>query len=440
MTDIDVIVRDQLDRRYPVPEGDPDWSDVLGRLARTEDVAPRSGWSALLPRLLRRRFVLAGAVALGATVAALVLVAPWRGGPNFVQQALGAVGQGRYVHAILQTPERYYRFLDLKTGKTRPSVSGPEFVYDTKTGAFKSRGIFDGVVFRSDQAPDPAVTNFASGYRNALRNGDARIIGETTVNGRRAKIIRFPIPQRDPTTGKVYKNFVFEDVAVSADSYAPLWVRVATRQFDSRTRDYTGPVVASPCPCRHIVSINSSNRRPTLPRPSKISPRVYDVGGEATDLRRLDPRDAPAAFRHAAFWVGQTFEGTTLQKVRLQRLAHWPLNGAAKIIPAKGTLPAGGKIGGPGLRLDYRGDKASLEIDQSPSFEAAYGFIAPWTLPPLGQARLNCDDCASNRSPGHGQIWEAQLRKGGLFIRIRSTSRSLVVRAALALAPIPSRG
>jgi hypothetical protein len=167
---------------------------------------------------------------------------------------------------------------------------------------------------------------------------------------------------------------------------------------------------------------------------------LYDVGGEATDLRRLDPANAQVAFRHAAFWVGQTFEGTTLQEVRLQRLAHWPLNGAAKIIPAKGTLPAGGKIGGPGLRLDYRGDKASLEIDQSPSFEAAYNFIAPWALPPLGQARLNCDDCASNRSPGGGQIWYAQLRKGGLFIRIRSTSRSLVVRAALALAPIPSRG
>jgi hypothetical protein len=448
MIEIETIVRARLEHRYPAPTRDPDWTDVLERLASTERVGPRRWLSALAPRLLRQRFVLVGAVALAAAAAGLVLAAPWRGGPSFVQQALAAVGTGRYVHAVLQTSEPYYQFLDLATGKTRLSVNGPEFVYDTKTGAFESRAIFDGVAFPSDEAPDPAVTNFASGYRNALSNGDARIIGETTVNGQQAKIIRFPIrfalPGGKPDKNSFERHSSFEDVAVSEESHAPLWVRTAFRQLDprhARARDLERrfPIVVSPCPCRRLVSISSSNKRPTLPRPHKISPRDYDVGGEATDLRRLDPADAQVAFRHVAFWVGRTFEGTTLQKVRLQRLAHWPLDGAAKIIPAKGTLPPGGKIGGPGLRLDYRGDKASLEIDQSPSLEPAYGFVPAWASPPLGQASLNCDDCAANRPPGR-EHWYAQFRKSGLFIRIRSKSRSLVVRAALALAPIPSRG
>lgn len=454
MIEIETIVRARLERRYPAPKRDPDWNDVLERLASTERVGSRRGPNALAPRLLRQRFVLVGAVALAAAAAALVLVAPWRGGPSFVQQALAAVGTGRYVHAVLQTPEPYSQFLDLATGKTRLSVNGPEFVYDTKTGAFESRAVFDGVVFPSEEGPDPAVKNFASGYRTALRNGDARIIGETTVNGRKAKIIRFPIrfrvpPARVSTSGLLRggkldtnpfnEHSFFEDVAVDTSSRSPLWIRSAIRQFDRRTGRY--PVVESPCPCRRIVSITSSDKRPTLPRPHKITPTMRGgIGGEATDLRRLDPADATAAFRHTAFWVGRTFEGTTLQKLRLQQLAHWPLNGAFKIIPAKGTLPEGGKIGGLGLRLDYRGDKASLEIDQSPSFEVAYGFVGRWTLPPHGQARLICGDYCGEKPSRHEQIWYAQFRKSGLFIRIRSKSRSLVVRAALALAPIPSRG
>jgi len=448
MTEIETIVRAQLDRRYPAPRRDPDWNDVLERLAVTERVVPRRGLSGLALRLLRQRFSVVGAVALAAAAAILVLVAPWRGGPSFVQQALAAVGAGRYVHAVLLTTEANPVFVNLTTGHTRPSTNGLDFVYDTRTRAIESRSLFDGVPFAATVAPEPAVTHFASGYRNALSRGEARIVGKTTAYGQKAKIIRFPIRSRLPSgkldTYSFEQHSFFEDVAVSERSYAPLWIRTASRELDSRhahdpdlTRRY--PIVAQPCPCKRVVLLNSSNTRPTLPKPHKPSP-VGTIGGEATDLRRLDPADATAAFRHATFWVGRTFEGTTLRKVRLQQLAHWPLNGAFKIIPAKGTLPEGGKIGGPGLRLDYRGDKASLEIDQSVSEEPAYGFVPGSVLPPLGEARLNCEDCVTNPSPGHGQIWEAQLRKGGLFIRIRSTSRSLVVRAALALAPIPSRG
>jgi hypothetical protein len=321
-------------------------------------------------------------------------------------------------------------------------------VYDTRTRAVESRSLFDGVPFTATVAPDPAVTHFASGYRIALRRGEARIVGETTAYGQKAKILRFPIRSRLPS-GKLDKysfeqHSFFEDVAVSERSYAPLWIRTAVRELDPQhahdpdlTRRY--PIVAQACPCKRVVLLNSSNTRPKLPKAHKPSP-VGSVGGEATNLRRLDPADATAAFRHVAFWVGRTFEGTTLRKVRLQQLAHWPLNGAFKIIPAKGTLPEGGKIGGPGLRLDYRGDEASLEIDQSANQEPAYGFVPGSVLPPLGEARVSCDDCITDPSPGHGQIWEAQLRKGDLFIRIRSTSRSLVVRAALALVPIPPRG
>lgn len=448
MNGLEAIIRAQLDRSHPLPDSDPDWNDVLERLAHAQRRGAATAPGGRYPRRLRKRAALVG-VALAAAAAVLLLIAPpWRDGSSFVEQALSAVGSGRYVHAVLLTTEPGPAFVDLTTGHTRPSTDGIALVYDTQTHMTETRSLFDGVAFASPESfRDPAVTHFVSGYRNALERGEARIVGATTAYGHKAKIIRFPIRYRLPNgqldKDRFERHSFFEDVAVSEGSFAPLWVRTSVRQLDPRhahdpdlTRRY--PVVAQPCPCRRVVLIESSNTRPSLPKPQK-GPPAGGVGGEATDLRTLNPVEAAGALRHPAFWVGRTFEGASLRKVRLQQLAHWPLGGAFRIIPAEGVLPPGGKIGGPGLRLDYRGAGLSLEIDQSASQEPAYGFMPGAVLPPLGEARLSCGDCVTNASPDRGH-WQALLRKGGLYVRIRSTSRSRVVRAALALAPIQPRG
>ena len=82
MRDIDAIVRERLDRRYPPLEREPDWDDVLQRLARREQPAKK-------PRV-RYGLALVGAGLAAALV--LLLLAPWRGSPSFTRQALAAVG------------------------------------------------------------------------------------------------------------------------------------------------------------------------------------------------------------------------------------------------------------------------------------------------------------------------------------------------------------
>ena len=103
MTNIEKLMRSELDRRYPRPVREPDWDNVLHRAA---EVAATPGGPVAIPRSRRRSgrrlvFALAAAV-LAAAAASLALVAPWNGAPDLTQQALAALGNGRYVHAVFE--------------------------------------------------------------------------------------------------------------------------------------------------------------------------------------------------------------------------------------------------------------------------------------------------------------------------------------------------
>jgi hypothetical protein len=420
MTDIDVIVRDRLDRRYPPPERQPDWDDVLERLARSRP--------AKKPKK-RYGFALAGVAAAAALLVALI--GPWRESPSFTEQALAAIGKGRYVHAVFQSSSSYSLVLDLGSGDSRPIVQRAEVVYDTKTKTEKGRWSFNGVVLAPGPGgtfSDPAVIQFATGYSEALKSGRARIVGETTVDGRKAKIIRFPNRLRD-RDGKVVATLGYEDVAVAADSYAPLWVRPV--QLVVPRMHLPGYLYAYPCPCTRVVSISSSDQPGTLPTPNKPPGKV--VVGDVTDVRQLDPGDASSALGHTALWAGRSVGGAALWKIRLQRVATYDTS--LRYLPEISHAP--------GLRLDYRGGGRGLEIYQVASPQGGYSF--GWSyelLPPPGQAFLTCSQCQTPkdapRQNGHPpRIWVAQFRQAGLFVAIRSMSRSLVVEAARALAPIP---
>jgi hypothetical protein len=419
MTDIDVIVRDRLDRRYPPLGRDPDWDDVLERLARSRP--------AKKPKK-RYGFALAGVAAAAALLVALI--GPWRESPSFTEQALAAIGKGRYVHAVFQSSSSYSLVLDLGSGDSRPIVQRAEVIYDSKTGAEGARWSFNGAVFAPGPGStfsDPAVTQFATGYRKALKSGEARIIGETTVDGRNAKIIRFPSPLRS-RDGRVVRNLTYEDVAVAADSYVPLWVRPAQRVFPHT--NLPGHIYAYPCPCTRVVSISSSDRQPTLATPRK-PPR--SVVGDVTDVHEVDPGDASSAFGHTALWAGRTVGGTALREVRLQRVSTYDTS--LRYLPEISNAR--------GLRLDYRGGDRELEIYEVASPQGGYSFGNSFDLlPPPGQAFLKCDQCQVPKDlPGQighpPRIWLAQLREGGLLVVVRSMSRSLVVQAARALVPIP---
>lgn len=402
MTDLDVIVRDRLYRRYPAPEGEPDWADVLERLARnTPSQRRRAGYGLA---------VLAAALA---AVVAFALVGTRRGSHSFVDQALAAIGSGRYVHVVLDTPTSD-QMLDLATGESRTVSLQSQFRYDTTTRAWDSWVIRDGTYFAPTQPPqpaDPTIVAFAGGYAKALESGKAKIVRATTVSGERATIIRFPIAR----TGGLLE----EDVAVSDASHAPLWIRARFAVLDQN-----GQVVAHRLSdTTRVLSINSSDELADPPGVVKMAPPVI---GWAQNLRRVDPSVAPKAFGHPALWVHPAFAGLRLQDVLVQQL---------RSVIGPDSRDYSNALG---LRVAYRARGRSLQIRQSASPEAAYGFGQGLSaIPPgPGAASLACGPCSGERSR-RGTIWRAFLRKDDLFIAIRSSSRSLVIRAARSLVPMP---
>jgi hypothetical protein len=400
MTDIDTIARDRLDRRYPALAGEPDWADVLERLGRA---AP--------PRRNRGRYGFALIAAALVAVVAVALVGIRRGSPSFVDQALAAVGNGRYVHAVLDTPTSD-QMLDLATGDTRIVSLRAEVRYDTSNGAWDSWVIRDGIYFAPTQPPpaDPTIAAFASGYAEALASGKAKVVGSTTVSGERATIIRFPIAH----TG----GLVDEEVAVSDASHAPLWIRGRFAVVEN------GHVVA-----RHlsgttrVLSISSSDE---VSDPAGVIKLAPPVTGWAQNLRRVEPSVAPKAFGHTALWVGSTIGGLRLQDVRLQRLAS---------VIGPDSRDHSNALG---LKVAYRQGGRSLQIRQAASPEAGYGFgVGIEGVPPApGAASLSCGPCPGEKSR-RGTIWRAFLRQDDLFVGIRSASRDLVIRAARSLVPMP---
>lgn len=413
MTDIETVIRSGLDLRYPLPMRDPNWDGVLQRVAQAEEHGGARRASVRTKRRVWRRVAFVAATLVALTVA-LVLASPWSGGPSFLEQARAALGDGRYVHAVFQTSLSSVRVVDLATGRTRPVVRRVEWLYDTKTGAFDAHIVDDGVAFLSGggTTPDPAVTRFASGYRNALTSGEARVIDQTTVNGQKAEVIRFSI--RDSNGIVIFD----EDVVVANSSHQPLLIRY--RGVDRNGRPLGRTLTYE------VVSIGSSDARPTLP-PALVGPSLT---GSATDIRRLEPAAAATVLGRAALWPGRTIGGVTLQRIFLQRVTTELVTGFQVTSSTAG------------LRLDYRGAKTTLDIEEATRWERGYGFWSASVgtggpVPSSGKASLLCGTCGAANPPTSAPVWQVQLRKSGLFLTIHSSSRSLVIAAARALVPIP---
>jgi hypothetical protein len=402
MTEIEELVRLELERRYPVADSAPDWDDVVARHARASP-----------PRARRRPLRLALAACLAAAIAALVVTAPWRGGSSFEQEALAAVGTGRYVHAVLEPTVADTWLIDLSTGRARPVLPRIEWTYDSRTGAYAARARAHRLVFdASSTTPDPGVTRFATGYRRALATGEARILRTTVVGGRAASVLRFTFHEPD---GSVLG---FEDVAVSDSSHRPLSIT------------YVAPDPHAPPHTYRVVSIGTSEA--PVPLPDVRGPEAAPpITGDAADIRTLAAGTAGVALQHAALWAGQRVGAARLVRIRLQRV--------------RTVLVAGFRTRSAdrGLRLEYRGGAVPLVIEEAATPQKGYGydsatFGGSGFVPPPGRATIACVGGDGNGCTGAGPpLWQAQLRAHGLFVTIRSQSRALVIRAARALVPIP---
>jgi hypothetical protein len=413
MNDLDLELRDELDRRYPPLEGAPDWAAVLARAEASQgDPQARPPVTRRLPR---RPLVIGAGAAITVALALTFVVPLSRNGAGFGQQALAAIGSGRYIDAELRPITSTAAIIDLASGRVDSIPLRWKVVYDTRTGTAFGRTTFAGVVFGGTGASDPFVRDFAGGYQRALASGDARVVTEIVVDGVRAQVIRFAT-----ISGGITQR---EDVAVSEMTHKPVQVRYSFV-------DEHGNVQPGASTFR-VVRFESSDTMPALPRPSagfRGLSELPAITGNATDIRDVSIKEASGALGHGALWPGEHVAGATLKRTRLQFVTTYLVSGFRM------------RSHGTGLRLDYQKGNRDLVVEETTTAQRGYEF---WTdrygtsgpLPPQGRAIMSCHLCTSTGR--RGQVWQAQLRRDGLFVTIRSSQRRLVIAAARELVPTP---
>ncbi len=350
-------------------------------------------------RLPRGR-VLGGAVALAAAVA-LALVAPWHErGPSFVDRALAAVGTGPVLHAIVQYSSDRDVVVEIATGAKRQRVHRTEYWYDAERRTLRTRLLTDGVqlteIVESPQGTwadvgelgpgyaadlDPALAGFVDGYRQALSDGSAELVGDATVAGRPARTIRFDARP----SGSV------QEVLVDAETYRPLLFR-HTYAGGRRSPDW------------HVISIESVPRsRALFARPELSAPRPtqgWGLEGEAIPLEQ-----AARALGTAPLELNRAVERVELQRVGAE-------------------LTDGREVEGVVVRIEYVG---GIRVSQA--------------VDPAGLYALGIDDGGDPVAPPGSMTvfsdprpsWQGELRLGEIGVVIDASSREALLEAARGL-------
>jgi hypothetical protein len=296
-----------LDTLAPRYGGAGDWSRVL----RDAGVDRR-------PRRLPYR--LAAVAALVAVIAGAVAFWPAGGsGGSVLDRALAATGDGQVLHLVYEG-ELPRVLVDLETGERTELRSQHEVWFDPQAG-LRETETFDGVVqFDTSLGPDEmsehttsVYSSLGAGYREALESGQAEVVGEEIVGGNAVYWIRI---------GDGH------DVAVSRDTYEPVYIRVTLDGAPSLTR---------------ILSYETVEAGSAPLDAESTPPGPRDVGAEYG--AEVDLADAAALLGREPAWAGSSLHGFPLDSVRSLSLPT--MEGA---VPGL-SLAYGATDGGPHVEL-----------------------------------------------------------------------------------------
>ena len=380
---------------------DPEVLDALSEQPELLAIADAVAETQRLPRRSHRRAFAraAGIAAVGAAVLVAVLLWPSGGERNpILDRALAAIGDGPVLHLVVRVPVGQ-ELVDLDTGRTTVPKVEIESWSDRSLERFHSLIREDGRVVGEFLLPqdrmkdvqvdanDAAYTALWSGFRDALRSGKAKIVGEGSVDGRPVYWLSFG-SQRD-------------EVAVDRETYKPLVFRsisTAGRHTDARVLLMrTEPFTAS-----------AFERMSSAPNP--LSAGSSSSSGESGPV-------SPGATARPWLRAGSTVAGLDFSDVSATQTT------------------TGGKTSN-GFQLLYGsksgfGGKESLTIDEAKRPEDP----AAWKGIPEGFMRISTGE-GSDQNNSTYTMWTGNLVRNGIYVTITTgVSREAVLEAARALRP-----
>jgi len=362
-----------------------------------------------------RSFALRGfaVAALAGAVAATLLLWPGTHGPTALERARAAVSAGPVLHLALQD-EPGAALVDLSTGKTTTLHDQIEIWFEPDVG-IRMRRTFDGsvqsdVTQRVGRLSDPERTlfgGFLTHYRDALRSGSAKVIGEATIGGQSVTWLQISA-QSLPDVADGRNHVWAQEVAVTRNDGTPVYIR-ETR--DGQEADGTGV---------SVVSFESLPRGAVPLQPMPVPPpTAIATGTEGT----ITAAQADARLGGHALSLGADFAGLPLAQIEgTHHAVGYDRTTGAWQHETRGARFFYGSTndGTPDYRAPYLALSETTEVMEGVPYGPA-GYV-----PPPGKLLL--------QGPNSGI-----LHTDGLYITVESSSPETLIAAAKAIEAQPRR-
>jgi hypothetical protein len=344
------------------------------------------------PRSSRRRVLARWAVVVAIAAAALIAVLLWPSGgkpTSVLDRALAAIGDDRVMHVVLRTPSGF-QFVELRGGRTISPTDEVEIWNDRSSrrghAIVRERGqvISETLIPDDDHGLgelDPALAALWTGYRQALAEGTAKLIGKGSIYGHRVYWLQFPLPDHGPPGSRV---------AVDQDSYRPVAIYgyaggsgfIHEQVLLARTQPFSDADFQRITPRRASVRTSIPGRRIRLVKP----------------------------------WLtaGSSIRGLRLSSVGLQTVRTEQRR-------SRGVeLTYGSRAGARWIQID--------ELKTPPDLD--------WLVIPVGFVKLLIADEPSAVGPTT-RVWTGDLVVNGIYVRIETPlGRDALLDVARALRPV----
>ena len=366
----------------------------------------------------RRGVLVRGAILLAAAIAAIVaaLALPQGHSEGVVGRALAAVGRGPIMHLVTEQSSGTV-YIDLSTGHRTTPVFWEELWVDragdrlhvvlSENGRVLGDLLLpqDATSGATSSPPNPAFVALWTGYRAALKNGTAKLVGRGVVRGRPVYWLRF---EPAPESASVPHPPVTQ-VAVDVHTYKPVLFRTHSngRHFDVRI------LLAKAIPYRPA---EFKRRGPKLF--GSVGGGGSSSGGSSSGASGLSSVPAP--------WLtaGPTVAGLRLRNItrfsEFTVLAHGRRRSAHGIELVYGPVAYGGATA------------SSTTVDE---------LLRPddpqvWKEIPAGSIRVESGGETSSGKGGEHQLWTGYLVKDGVHLTLSTTrGERVLLEIARALHP-----